>query len=81
MKTTFDIPEPLLREVQSLAKKRNTTTKSLVELALARLIEAERERAVFQLDDASVGGNGLTAEFVTAPWDRIRDEIYRGSNG
>lgn len=79
MKTTFDIPEPLLRDVQALARERRTTTKSLVEQALRKLLDAEHETEPFVLRDASFkGGGGLTPEFENATWDEIRDEIYRG---
>lgn len=79
MKTTFDISEPLLRDVQKLARERKTTTKSLVEQALIKLLEAERTAEPFVLRDASFkGGGGLTTEFEQATWEQIRDEIYRG---
>lgn len=77
MKTSFDISEPLLRDVQRLARKRGTTTKSLVEQALIRLLESEASTdRPFVLEDASVGGSGLTPEFENASWEQIRDEIY-----
>jgi hypothetical protein len=78
MKTSFDISEPLLREVKQLAKQRGTTTKSLVEQALARLLaEAEAEGpSSFRLRDVRFGAGGMTAEYANAGWERIRDEIY-----
>jgi hypothetical protein len=78
MKTSFDISEPLLLEVKQLARKRGTTTKSLVEQALIKLLaEAEAEAPTsFRLRDVSFGGGGMTAEFTNASWERIRDEIY-----
>jgi hypothetical protein len=77
MKTSFDISEPLLREVKQLAKQRGTTTKSLVEQALVKLLaEAEAETSEkYQLPDLSVPG-GFTAEFQHATWHQLRDEIY-----
>lgn len=79
MKTTFDIPEPLLRDVQKLARERNTTTKSLVEQALIKLLDGERSAEPFVLKDASFKGEGgFTPEFENATWAEIRDEIYRG---
>jgi len=78
MKTSFDISEPLLREVKELAKQRGTTTKSLVEQALIKLLaEVQAETATsFTLRDVSYGTGGMTAEFARAGWERIRDEIY-----
>jgi hypothetical protein len=76
MKTTFDLPEPLLRDVQKLAKERHTTTKSLVEQALARLLDDAASAKPYVMPDASYGSGGLSVEFRDAPWETIRDEIY-----
>lgn len=78
MKTTFDIPEPLLRDVQQLARERKTTTKSLVEQALIRFLDAEHDAEPFTLKDASVGGSGLSPEFANATFAEILEESYRG---
>ncbi|MGH8961018.1 MAG: DUF2191 domain-containing protein [Jatrophihabitantaceae bacterium] len=78
MKTTFDIPEPLLRDVQQLARERKTTTKSLVEQALIKLLDAERDAKPFMLKDARYGSGGLTPEFENATWEQILEESYRG---
>ncbi|SHH20593.1 hypothetical protein SAMN05443575_3426 [Jatrophihabitans endophyticus] len=76
MKTTFDIPEPLLRDVQALARERRTTTKSLVEQALRRLLDEHETQPPFVLRDASVGGGGLTPEFENASFQEILDASY-----
>lgn len=76
MKTTFDIPEPLLRDVQRLAKDQRTTTKSLVEEALRNLLEARQPHTRYKLPDRSVSGAGLQPEFQHAGWDEIRDTAY-----
>jgi hypothetical protein len=77
MKTSFDISEPLLLEVKQLAKQRGTTTKSLVEQALAKLLAEAAAEAIpaYRLPDLSVPG-GFTPEFENATWEQIRDEIY-----
>jgi hypothetical protein len=75
MKTSFDISEPLLREVKQLAKQRGTTTKSLVEQALVKLLAEADATPAYKLPDLSVPG-GLTPEFQNATWEQIRDEIY-----
>lgn len=76
MKTSFDISEPLLREVKQLAKQRGTTTKSLVEQALIKLLAEAEASTSFTLRDASFGTGGMTVEFAQASWEQIRDEIY-----
>jgi hypothetical protein len=79
MKTTFDIPEPLLREVQALARERKTTAKSLVEEALRALLDQHTTAKPFKLRNATFKGKpGLTSEFADASWEQMRDEIYRG---
>lgn len=75
MKTSFDISEPLLREVKALARQRGVTTRSLVEQALAKLIDEARQPSSFTLRDASVPGEP-TPEFANAPWEVIRDETH-----
>jgi hypothetical protein len=75
MKTSFDISEPLLREVKQLAKQRGTTTKSLVEQALARLLAEAETSQGYELADLSVPG-GFTVEFRHGTWPQMRDEIY-----
>ena len=77
MKTTFDLPEALLRDVQRLARARGTTAKSLVEQALLRLLQDEETGApAFTLCAAAVNGEGLTAEFADASWADIRAAAY-----
>jgi hypothetical protein len=77
MKTSFDISEPLLRDVKELAKQRGTTTKSLVEEALIKLLaEARTTTTSFTLRDVRYGSGGMTVEFANSGWERIRDEIY-----
>jgi metal-responsive CopG/Arc/MetJ family transcriptional regulator len=75
MKTSFDISEPLLREVKQLAKQRGTTTKSLVEQALIKLLAEADTSQSYELMDMSVPG-GFTVEYQHATWEQVRDEIY-----
>ncbi|MDT4917266.1 MAG: hypothetical protein QOH89_1966 [Pseudonocardiales bacterium] len=78
MKTTFDISEPLLREVQTLARERKTTAKSLVEEALRKLLDEQlTARPPFRLRDASFkGGRGFTDDFENATAAQLRDAAY-----
>ncbi|MEO6699907.1 MAG: DUF2191 domain-containing protein [Jatrophihabitantaceae bacterium] len=76
MKTSFDLSEPLLSEVKALAKARGTTTRSLVEQALQRLLDEAAEPTEFVLADGSFGSGGFTPEFANATWEQIRDESY-----
>ena len=77
MKTTFDIPEPLLRDVQSLARERKTTTKSLVEEALRRLLdEHDAAQKPFKLRDVSVGDPHVVSPYSQMTWEQQRDLMY-----
>jgi hypothetical protein len=77
MKTSFDLPEPLLREVKALAKKRGTTTKSLVEQALIRILEDdEHERTKpYVLPDCSVD-HGTGSELDNLTPAQLREVAY-----
>lgn len=82
MKTTIDIPEPLLAEAQELARREGVTFKALTTEALRKLLaEKKARRKPFKLRDASVGGGWLSPEFEGASWERIREAIYEGRGG
>ena len=78
MKTTMDISDSLLRRAKAVARRDNTTLRSLteegLELALAR--RASRPRPA--IEPVVFGGEGLSPEFRGRSWSEIRDEIYRG---
>ncbi len=81
MKTTIEISDPLLKEARTIARREGVTLRTLVERGLDKII-AERKRAMpFKLRQASFKGKGLQAEFRTASWDSVRDEIYKGRGG
>lgn len=77
MKTTIELPDELLEQVRSVARREGTTLRGLVEEGLQRSLEARRSRVRRHLDFPTHGGTGLTAEFQGAPWSRVRDEVYR----
>jgi hypothetical protein len=76
MKTTVELPDELLREAQALAREEGITMKSLLEEGLRAVIARHLEARQFALRDASVAGNGLTAEFADASWAQIREASY-----
>jgi hypothetical protein len=77
VKTTIELPEDLLERSKRLARKEGSTLRALIEEGLRLAIRAreQRPRKPFRLQ--TFGGDGLTAEFRDAGWERIRDEIYR----
>ena len=78
-KTTINLPDSLLAEAKEVAAREGTTLRALVESGLRAAVSRRRPGSQrFRLADASVGGNGLQAEFKGAGWDRIRDAADEG---
>ena len=78
MRTTVDLPDELLLEVQRMAREQNRTMRSVMEEALRSMMEKYRHGQAFELADASVGGNGLQQAFRDASWDDLRAAAYGG---
>jgi hypothetical protein len=78
MKTTIDIPDPVLDEARKLAEREGTTVKALVELGLRRVIAERRRGGAFKLRKASFKGRGLRPELEGASWERLRELAYEG---
>jgi putative antitoxin of VapBC-like toxin-antitoxin system len=76
MRTTVDLPDELLLEVQQIAREQNRTMRSVMEEALRSTIAKYQRAQAFQLPDASVGGKGLQPEFRDATWDELRAAAY-----
>jgi hypothetical protein len=81
MKTTLDIPAPLLREARKLAARKRTTLRALVERGLRRVIAEDKRRPRFRLRDGSFKGRGLQPGLRSAGWEQLRDLIYEGRGG
>jgi len=78
MKTTIEIPDPVLNEARRLAEREGTTVKALVELGLRRVIADKRRGAGFRLRKASFKGQGLQPQLQGASWERLRELAYEG---
>jgi hypothetical protein len=76
MKTTVDLPDALVREVQETARAEGTTLRQLVEDGLRLVMERRRASSGFRLLDASVGGAGLRPEARDLTWDDLRAVSY-----
>ncbi len=81
MKTTIEIPDPVLAEAKRVAQREKSTLRALVEEGLRLALERRGDGERFRLRDASVGGQGLRPELRGASWDEIRDLAYRGRGG
>lgn len=78
MKTTLDIPDPLLAEAKALARREGITVRALVERGLRLALSERRNAKRFRLRDRSVGGSGLRPDVEGLSWDQIRELSYRG---
>lgn len=79
MKTTIDLPEPLLDAAKRTAEREGTTLRALVETGLRRVLAERHEKEHgFRLRDASFRGEGLQAGVVEGRWEPLRDAIYEG---
>ena len=79
MKTTIDLPDPLLERAKRLAARDSTTLRELVEAGLRHVLKERAARAIpHAVRDARVDGRGLSEEFAAAAWDDIREASYKG---
>lgn len=76
MKTTIEIADDLFERAQRFARKEKTTFRSLTEQGL-RLVLNEKQGKPKKLPLLLTVPGGLTDEFKGAPWEKIRDEIYK----
>lgn len=81
MKTTVDIPQPLLDEAKKLAANNRTTVRALVEEGLRRVIGEHQHPGKFRLRKASFKGEGLQPELEGASWETLRERAYEGRGG
>ena len=80
MKTTHDIPDPLLREARKMAERERTTLRALVEQGLRHVL-TEKRRLAFRLRKASFGGRGLQPDMKEAGWETVRQLAYGDRGG
>ena len=81
MKTTLDIPDPLLREVRKIASREHTTLRALVEQGLRKIVAERKATRPFRLRQVTFKGEGLVPELHWNDWDKIRDLAYEGRGG
>jgi hypothetical protein len=77
LKTTVEISDALLRDVRKLAAREGVTLRTLVERGLHRVLAETNSGAPFKLRRASFKGKGRQAEFGEAPWESLRDLVYK----
>ena len=79
MKTTIEIADDLFERARRMARKEKTTFRALTEQGLRMVLKEKKSKPQkWKWKPVTFRGDGLTDEFKNAPWEKIRDEIYRG---
>lgn len=82
MRTSIDIPDPLLRRARRVARSRGTTLRALVVDGLRALLnDARPADTSYELPDHSFQGDGLVDGLAWTDWDEIRERVYEGRGG
>jgi Arc/MetJ family transcription regulator len=76
VRTTVDLPDELVAEMQRIAREQKRTMRSVMEEALRATIAKYQRAQAFELPDASVGGSGLQPAFRDSGWDDVRAAAY-----
>jgi plasmid stability protein len=80
MKTTIDIPDPLLKRLRQRAARDGTTMRALIHAALQSFLSGSPRRATdFTLRDGSFNGDGPAVD--PSDWSVIRERAYEGRGG
>jgi hypothetical protein len=76
MRTSVDIPEPLLKRAKRLARERSTTLRQLLLDGLRSVVERGDEPAPYRMQDYSYGSGGLVEGLSWSDTERIDELIY-----
>ena len=78
MKTTVEIADALFEQARQVADREGTTLRALIEDGPRKALADRASEKPFRLRDASFKGpgRGLTPEFATGGWAKIRAAIY-----
>ena len=78
MKTTVELPDPLLREAKQYAARHGIPLRQVIQLGLQGLLHAPKQPGRFRLKTATTDGEGAALD---ADWSEIRSLIYEGHGG
>ena len=81
MKTTVEIPDPLLEEARKVAARQDTTLRVLIIEGLRRVLAERKRSGAFRLRKATFRGTGLQPDVAAASWERIREMAYEERGG
>src|ERR1043166_1834601 len=78
MKTTIEIADDLFGRAQRRARKERTTFHALTDQGSRMELKKKQSKAAkWKWKPVTFKGAGVTDEFRNAPWEEIRDEIYK----
>jgi hypothetical protein len=80
MKTTVEISDDLFKRSQQIAKREGTTLRAILEEGLRLALRSRQTRQQTEFQFPTFGKDGLNEEFRDAPWESIRDAIYRDTD-
>lgn len=76
MKTTVDLPDPLLREAKEYAARQGISLRAVFTLGLERVLRERRGgKEPFRLKTIVTDGEGAEIE---GDWSEVRTRIYEG---
>jgi hypothetical protein len=78
MKTTVEIPDPILTQARKVAAREGTTVRALIEEGLRKVLGERSREGTFRLRKATFRGKGLQPGLREGDWERIRDAAYEG---
>ena len=81
MRTSIDIPDPILAKAKQVARNRRITLRELVIEGLRHVLTSGPTRGRFRLQDGAFGEGGMVEGLVESDWDRIRELAYEGRGG
>ena len=77
MKTTVEIPDPLLAQIKAVAGERGQTLREIIDTSLRQWLASQTsDRRTFRLRDASVDGKGLRSGLSYDDWGKILEISY-----
>jgi hypothetical protein len=76
MRTSVDIPDPLLKRAKKLAQQRGTTLRQLLVEGLRHTVEGAAKPERHRMKDLSLGKGGLVSGLSWSDNDRM-DELAR----
>lgn len=76
MRTSFDLPDGLLKKAKSVARERGIPVRDLVILGLTQVLTDQKPP--YRLPDLAFEGDGLVDGLEPCDWDEITRRAYDG---